>query len=62
VVGRVLAFGPDDVVYDSLILAGPLVVALMALGRNRLTVAVALAYVAVFVGYVAAWAVRAAKA
>lgn len=58
-VGRVLAFGPDDVVYDSLILLGPLVVALFVVaGRNPVTIAVALGYVASFVSYAAYRAVE----
>ena len=50
VVGRVLAFGPDDTLYDSLILLGPVVVVVVSLaGLSPLTEAVAGAYVVAFV-------------
>jgi hypothetical protein len=62
-VGRLLAFGPDDVVYDSLILLGPVVVLLFTLaGRSPVTVAAGMAYVAVFVVAVARRVTRAADA
>ncbi|WP_336036524.1 hypothetical protein [Halobacterium yunchengense] len=52
VVGEVVEAGADDRVFDGLLLAGPLVVALIAvLGRTPVTVAVAAGYVAVFVAY-----------
>jgi len=53
VVGHVLEFGPEDRVFDPLLLLGPLLVALVvALGRSPLTEAFAAGNVAVFLGYV----------
>jgi hypothetical protein len=44
--------GADDRVFDSLLLTGPLVIGLIAvLGRSLVTEAVAIAYIAAFVGY-----------
>ncbi|GAB7012845.1 hypothetical protein [Halolamina salina] len=51
--------GPDDRVFDSLLLIGPPVVALIVvLGRSLLTEGLAVAYIAVFVAYVLYQAVR----
>ena len=53
-VGQLLSFGPDDAVYDTLILIGPLIVLLfVVVGRNLLTIGVGLAYVLAFVAGVA---------
>ena len=53
VVGAVFRFGARDRVLDSIILAGPVVVAaLVLLGRNVLTTVLAALYVLSFVGYV----------
>jgi len=52
-IGQVIESGADDRIFDTLMLAGPLVVVLPALvGRNLFTEALAAAYLAVFVGYV----------
>ena len=54
VVGPILAAGADDPVFDALLLAGPLCIAVVAVaGRRPLTVALAATYLLVFVGYVA---------
>ena len=54
VVGRALAFGPGDPLYDVLLIAGPLVVLILALaGRNVVTVALAAGYVVGFVAVLA---------
>jgi len=52
-IGQVINSGADDRVFDALLLAGPLVVVVLALvGRNLVTEGLAAAYLAVFVGYV----------
>jgi hypothetical protein len=52
VVSAVFEAGADDRVFDSLLLTGPLVIGLIAvLGRSLVTEAVAIAYIAAFVGY-----------
>lgn len=53
VLGAVIAAGPDDRVFDALVVAGPLVIGLVAvLGRSPPTVGLAAAYLATFCGYV----------
>jgi len=52
-VGAVIGSGADDRVFDGMLLAGPLVVAIIAVvGRSPLTVALAGIYIAVFLGHV----------
>lgn len=52
VVSAVFEAGADDRVFDSLLLTGPLVIGLIVvLGRSFVTEAIAIAYIAVFVGY-----------
>lgn len=52
VVSAVFEAGADDQVFDSLLLIGPLVIGLIVvLGRSFVTEAVAVAYIAAFVGY-----------
>jgi hypothetical protein len=52
VVSAVFEAGADDRVFDSLLLIGPLVIGLIVvLGRSLVTEAIAIAYIAVFVGY-----------
>ncbi|WP_144906809.1 hypothetical protein [Halobellus captivus] len=51
-VSAVLEAGADDRVFDSLLLTGPLVIGLVVvLGRSLVTEAVAIAYIAAFVGH-----------
>lgn len=51
-VSRIAESGPDDRVFDSLLLAGPPVIALIAvLGRTPLTTGVAAAYIGIFLTY-----------
>jgi hypothetical protein len=58
VVSTVSKAGPEDRVFDSLLLLGPLVIAVIAvLGRSLVTEAIAGVYIAVFVAYVAYHAV-----
>jgi hypothetical protein len=53
VVGSVLRLGANDRALDSILLAGPAVIATFALfGRNLLTTALTSLYVLSFVGYV----------
>lgn len=53
VVSHVFESGPDDRMFDSLLLAGPLTIALVAvLGRSWPTVLTASAYISLFVAYV----------
>lgn len=53
VVRAMIDAGPNDRIYDAMLLAGPLVVVILAVvGRNPLTVTVALLYLVAFVGYV----------
>jgi hypothetical protein len=53
VVGAVVDAGPDDPVFDALLLAGlPIVVLILAVGRSVVTEAIAAAYLAVLVAYV----------
>ena len=59
VVSAVVEAGADDRIFDSLLLIGPLVIGLIALlGRSFVTEAVAVVYIAVFVGYTLYRAVR----
>ena len=52
VLSPVFEAGADDRVFDSLLLIGPLVIGLIVvLGRSIVTEVVAIAYIAVFVGY-----------
>lgn len=52
VVKQVLETGADDRVYDSLVLAGPIVIAIILIGgRSVLTVGLSLLYVGVFAAY-----------
>lgn len=58
-VRQIRDWGPDDRVFDTLLLLGPIVVVLIATaGRNLVTEAVAVAYIAAFVGYVCSKALR----
>lgn len=53
VVSHVFESGADDRVFDSLLLVGPLVIAVVALfGRSLLTELLAGAYIGTFVAYV----------
>ncbi|GAB6861988.1 hypothetical protein ACFR97_03810 [Haloplanus litoreus] len=53
VISDVFEAGADDRVFDSLLLLGPLVIGLVVvLDRSFVTETLALAYIAVFVGYV----------
>ena len=59
VVSYVFEAGADDRIFDSLLLIGPLVIGLIVLlGRSFVTEAVAVVYIAVFVGYTLYRAVR----
>jgi hypothetical protein len=52
IVKQVLESGADDRVYDSLVLAGPIVIAvILVAGRTVVTTGVALLYIACFVSY-----------
>ncbi|MFA9418149.1 hypothetical protein [Natrinema sp. HArc-T2] len=52
-VGDPLEGGAEDQVFDSLLLLGPVIIALIAIvGRSVLTTAIAVAYLSSFVGYV----------
>lgn len=52
VLAWILDTGPDDRVFDSLLLAGPLLIVVLALvGRSPVTVALAVGYLGVFAGY-----------
>jgi len=54
VVKQVFESGADDRVYDSLVLAGPILIAVILLvGRSLITLGLALSYVALFVFYLA---------
>jgi len=54
VLAAVLESGPDDRVFDGLLLLGPVVVTLIAvLGRSPVTELLAVLYVSTFVCYVA---------
>ena len=58
-VSAVFEAGADDRVFDSLLLVGPLVIGLIVvLCRSLVTETVAIAYIAVFVGYTLYRAVR----
>lgn len=51
-ISMVVESGPDDRVFDSLLLAGPPIIALIAvLGRTPLTTGVAATYIGVFLTY-----------
>ena len=59
VVGTVVEAGADDRVFDALLLAGPVVIIVVAaLGRSPLTVALAAAYIVAFVTYTLSLGVR----
>ena len=59
VVGPVLSAGADDRGYDALLLAGPIVVVVVAfLGRGPLTTALAAGYIVAFAGHTVANALR----
>ena len=59
VVSYVFEAGADDRIFDSLLLIGPLVIGLIVLlGRSFVTEAVAVVYIAVFVGYTLYRAIR----
>lgn len=50
-VSQVADYGPEDPLFDSLLLIGPPLIALIiVLGRNVLTEGLALAYIGFFVG------------
>lgn len=50
--GPVLDAGADDRVFDGLLLAGPLLLCVLAaVGRTPITTVLAVGYLAVFVGY-----------
>jgi hypothetical protein len=52
-VEQVVGAGPDDPVFDSLLLAGPIVLALLAiLGRHPAATGIAIGYLGTFVTYV----------
>jgi len=58
-VSPVFEAGADDRVFDSLVLIGPPVIGLIViLGRSLVTALVAIAYIAVFVGYTLYRAIR----
>ncbi|MDS0474960.1 hypothetical protein [Natrinema sp. 1APR25-10V2] len=53
IVGDLLEAGAEDRVFDSLLLVGPLLIAVIAVvGRSPLTTAIASAYLLFFVSYV----------
>ena len=53
VLSHVSESGPDDRVFDSLLLVGPLIIALIAgLGRTFLTHAIAISYITLLVIYI----------
>jgi hypothetical protein len=59
VVSAVVEAGADDRIFDSLLLIGPLVIGLIViLGRSLITEAVAIVYIATFVGYTLYRAIR----
>lgn len=59
IVSTLLAAGPNDRVFDSLLLIGPLlIVVIAAVGRSVLTSLLAAAYLVSFVGYTVAKAVE----
>ncbi|WP_435146015.1 hypothetical protein [Halobaculum sp. P14] len=59
VVGPLLAAGADDRTFDALLVAGAVLIPLIgAVGRNAVTTAFAVAYILVFLGYVAYNGVR----
>jgi hypothetical protein len=50
---RLAEIGPNDRVFDTLLMLGPLLILLLAiLGRSIVTEALAVVYIAVFLGYV----------
>ncbi|WP_137285022.1 hypothetical protein [Halorussus salinisoli] len=52
IVGELFAAGPSDRVFDSLLLAGPLLIVFVALvGRSLLTTLLTVSYLATFIGY-----------
>ncbi|SFG35765.1 hypothetical protein SAMN04488063_1790 [Halopelagius inordinatus] len=53
ILGPVFDSGADDHVFDGLLLAGPLLLCVLALvGRTRVTTVIAAGYLLVFVGYI----------
>ena len=59
VISAVVEAGADDRIFDSLLLIGPLVIGLIViLGRSLVTEAVAIVYIATFVGYTLYRAIR----
>ncbi|WP_254533392.1 hypothetical protein [Natrinema gelatinilyticum] len=53
IVGEPLEGGAEDLVFDSMLLLGPVIVVLIAIvGRSALTTTIAVAYLSSFVGYV----------
>lgn len=53
VISYVFDAGPDDRIFDALLLLGPLVIVLIVLlDRSLLTEALAVSYIGAFVGYV----------
>jgi len=60
VVSAVFEAGADDRLFDSLLLLGPLVIGMAAVGgRSVLVEAIAIAYIGVFLGYTLYRGVRA---
>lgn len=54
IIKQVLESGAEDRVYDSLVLTGPVIIAVILLvGRSVVTIGLALLYVTVFVSYLA---------
>lgn len=52
ILGELLAAGPNDRVFDSLLLVGPLLIVVIAVvGRSALTTLLAVGYLVAFVGY-----------
>lgn len=53
VIGKVIEAGPDDRIFDGLLVVGPLIILLLAaLGRSPLTMGIGATYIAAFVLYV----------
>lgn len=52
ILGELLSAGPNDRVFDSLLLVGPLLIVVIAIaGRSLPTMLLAIGYLIVFVGY-----------
>jgi len=59
VVSAVVEAGADDRIFDSMLLIGPLIIGLIVIrGRSLVTEAVAIVYIAMFVGYTLYRAIR----